>query len=496
MQTGDNRNNIGLSGQKLVRSIEREGKEYEKTYIYRPNFEDKGLMLFLSYDICDSTKMKTHGKWMQVVDLLYEATFNSMKLWKTNGDEVLYVENIKDMPKLMSLIVDAYNYMLTLQGGMSEIIPGVFLQGTMWLARIEPGLDAEHNIKLIGVENDEFLGQNIDEGFRLAKNTTKSVMTLDPKIVFLLYEYCNSKTEKCLVESFGQDLDIGNHDTIERLLSHIHFLGYTKCKGVWKERDYPIYWYIPDTQTVLQYDEKFKGVYVEELIEAEKPLNKIRNIVLSVGLKDELKYFEEVLSDAKNSQSIRRAYTSSKLYYTVACCSPFSGKIFVAKRSGIRRHLKNVWDFGNCRHSSLDTEETILQTYRNDFGVDIALEKDFERGGSIIPFAFCNTHRFGKPQNSLLCYATIIVEDPNILDDNSLLKYIKEKAAKKKYVDFLFLGAEEAKKFKCITFQDVEKDSIQAIKNENKAFPEQMGIMYFGKTIEAAMKYFSEKKQK
>ena len=66
----------------------------------------------------------------------------------------------------------------------------------------------------------------------------------------------------------------------------------------------------------------------------------------------------------------------------VVCINPKTNKVMIAKRSSQRKHLKNVWDFGNAKYQNVNMKDTIKKEYKNTFEIDIDLILDENRGNN------------------------------------------------------------------------------------------------------------------
>ncbi len=120
------------------------------------------------------------------------------------------------------------------------------LKGTAWTAGF-PVRNREINFPFPKIEKypyprKDFLGPDMDIGFRLGKTTWPGILSVSMELAYLLGE-CESKSQV-------------------RLLN----VGFEKLKGVWAEKAYPIFWaFLPENEDPSRYDYKeyFSGDIVE-----------------------------------------------------------------------------------------------------------------------------------------------------------------------------------------------------------------------------------------
>lgn len=456
----------------------------------------KELMLFLSFDITDSTRIKVQypKKWSKIVNILTSNSFPYMHYWKFNGDEMLYKRKVDSLEFICDLIKKSYSHLKTLQNSMKKEIPEISIKATIWLALTETDVDNyEFNFTFFCGDEVDFVGKSMDEGFRLTKCSSMQKIAIDPKIVYILldtYEHIALKKERDENTPFfasknGVNLD-GFISELNGIIEKIHLVGYAKGKGVWNENPVPIYWYYENIpKDDIQYNEHLNGEHLwpkkssNEIIPIkEREYNNIHQIFQQMGITKEITAIYQLLNikgEIKMSAEGR-----ANLYYMVACVNPKTGNVLIAKRAPDRKHLKNVWDFGNVKHQNIHMEETIVKEYKNMFGIDIELETDSNRGNNLIPYGYCTIYRNCKPHNSILCHAKIT--KPSNLDDAELAKYINQKKATG-YSEVRFVNGDDVKDFKSLTIDQIKSDSEMAELGKNNPFKDDTCIMYFENSI-------------
>ncbi|WP_235699275.1 hypothetical protein [Clostridioides difficile] len=107
----------------------------------------------------------------------------------------------------------------------------ISLKGAAWIAIVSrnPNFNALENNEqyenisaMYDLSNNykifEFLGNDIDAGFRISKQTCPERLVLSFELAYIL----SRKTD---------------------ILSKLHIITYKKLKGIWKDKLYPIIWY-------------------------------------------------------------------------------------------------------------------------------------------------------------------------------------------------------------------------------------------------------------
>ena len=479
----------------------------------------ENLFIFFSVDICNSTKLKHNNKnWFEANNILYTENFSSMRLWKSNGDEVLYAEPFVNLAHLALLINNAYCYIKQLQKEIGTAIkdPLFQLKGTIWLARTyfksdksednsnhNTGADYisranyDSNLQIKDFDSmHEFLGINIDEGFRLAKRITGSKIAIDPRIcyLFLLANDIYSNTNKCnfvdyenKFHYYARNIHPSEKKEINKILENIYFINYTKLKGVWHDRGYPVFWYY-QKQSDLFFDDQMDDLFVRPVQVLEMDwLSKIENIFNIAGVKDEFLNIIRMVVYEK-PKAIYNLEAKARLYYAVACINPTTKNILVVQRSGSRNHLKKVWEFAPFKHTSKAITESIEQRFLDEFGIEISMLTDGEEERNILPIHFCTIYRNGQPHNSILCVAKFIGQK----SDEEIINTIKEHANKERYIDFRLINSNDVNDFNPIDLKEIERDSLAALSDSATDFEDNKCVMYFGNSVKAVSNLYSK----
>lgn len=471
------------------------------------NTDDSELYIFVSFDLSNSTTLKYNNiYWFDVIKNLLNEKFNGTGFWKFNGDEIIFKYPIISISSIVEIITKSYRKLKQLKRTLSSNTFDINIKTTIWLARIDNSENDMYNKKIKIGDTEEFIGINIDEGFRLTKNAAIQKIVLDPKIVYLLLltkdiaERSNrsySKEDKfALKVQNAVEFQSNTIIDINELITNIHFAGFAKCKGVWSNNPYPIFWYYDDSNAKMHYNEFFNGEHIWD--KEYKPIDntyieRLQEIFKTVKVYDELLRIIEIID--VNGVVDKPLDNRPNLYYMVVCQNPVSRKMLIAQRSATRTHLKNVWDFGNVKYQNTKVVETIKQEYKNTFGIEIELELDPVRK-NIKTFGYCTIYRNCYPHNCLLCYATI--KNDNNLSDKDLIRVIQNhvdsiSGAKKKYQNIKFVSSNEVNDLNPLTLDEIREDS-----ELNDDAPSKLGenrcTMYFQESIKEAEIYFSKVK--
>lgn len=496
-------------------------EERAKKYNYKPQLSttlfqdvvidddsDFEVFLFANYDICNFTRYKRNNKnWTELLQKFvfsgvnFSSTEWPMQFWKFNGDSLTYRKKIQSTHEICEFVSKAYFQLKSFQEVLNSnqsIKEKVYIRGCIWISGFKKRKDDQkfiaNNITFQKQQfGQEFVGENVDEGFRLSACAKASNLAVDPKIVYILNIYkriledndksCPPGFDKTDFQEFlSQKTDImpGNQIGIARkilsdVINNIFLMEFQHCKGVWDDRAYPVFWYIDDlSKKEFVYDDIVDGnvllahrinKYDENEEEFQKSRNQIIDICAQVGAVDSIKSLLMNLNFFPDSSaSGEYIFDMAKLYYMVACVLVENDErkgVLIFKRSNERHHLKNVWDLIPVKHARVKTKSNIsfIETYLkkmlieelcidnscDEYGLDnkISIDMD-EKRNSVKPWSLCNIYRNGEVHNGIMCVANIDIgnNDPEVVVE-TIKSNIAEK--NKKYADV-----------KLVTYEDVE----------------------------------------
>ncbi|WP_324728743.1 hypothetical protein VO178_19325 [Lysinibacillus fusiformis] len=367
-----------------------------------------GYYIFYSFDIVNSTeyKSKNRKEWPELFSHFYEYTkeeirkcFKEIQLWKYVGDEILFFMKInkkEDFYDLCQKTLDVQRRVLKSINSKFEDSKGVlYIKSALWSADvkvIETGnridedfnrvKENENERNLIFFHSNEngfnfdFLGPDIDIGFRISKFSEKNKLVICAELAYVLYKFRGQYEDK-------------NNNRIEEQLKIISF---EDLKGIWSGRKYPIIWFHDqwaEKANMYEYDERFTSQIVANIFSNNFKLEEVsflNKVYADVDLKNKINSIvynidSGVYNTPFDSQTVAKNRAE---VHCVSICIDNANRILIAKRKN-KIVLNEKWEFG-CGQISLDYNfETFLKdVYKNDFNVDISL---FKEANEPIPIA-------------------------------------------------------------------------------------------------------------
>ena len=398
--------------------------------------EHDGIYMFFSFDLENSTKFKTifPDKWGMLMEEFYnrakkifkeliirenknhisEGKFSKLKVWKLIGDEILFYKKVHYFEELFYNIKAVY-YTLNqlynelcekgdfLDKGKSIIKSNIDIKASVWIGECKDN-DTENCVNKIYINalsnEDElvlsnnktkslgechniidFLGPDIDEGFRVGKYCSKRKITVSAKLAYLIYYV-----------TVRQDNDIAFTDLDkEQIINSFRIVQYCELKGIWSGRLYPIVIYTHkwnNKEELFEYDEYFnndmvryfynnkneKNTKIEFLEKIFKDLNKTDEVEkLYNAIKNETYINDKDINE--NSQISRVEYINSEVHCVAICF--YNSKVLLVKRSSSRKLFPELWECGCGKINSNESWKTCLEKdYKSILGVNIILNKN------------------------------------------------------------------------------------------------------------------------
>ena len=389
------------------RELIQELNETKKMEIARRTVE-----LFFSFDIVNSSLYKTinyTGWYNVIISLFKEIQASVMKLmpgaemWRVLGDEIVFIIPIKENKDFFvytDKIFEILNiFVLKLKNGqffdeleidndkklLMKMQNVISLKAAAWIAivgenvqQIERYDNLLERYKLReGYGLIEFLGNDIDAGFRIKKETENRRMVISFELAYIL----------------AKDTDY---------LKNIHIITYKTLRGIWQNRLYPIIWYHdPKYAENIQFEDSFFYDETEEneltkeyfsnrensVLKKEmyyNVYNALNKIVSDQNLIHKFVKMDKIIEDSPTTQTAKGNLLEPKfflrLHCVAVCYDKSTKKILIMKRSSKREKYPDKWEFG-CAKAVLERSlnEQIEQEYYNDFGVKIKVVCDEER---------------------------------------------------------------------------------------------------------------------
>jgi isopentenyldiphosphate isomerase len=405
-----------------------------------------GVYLFFSFDLVNSTAFKTSyvDKWHKVFTRFYELTQNKLKayyndisLWKYIGDEVLLylrvskLEQLYDSPLFATKVMNEVSEIL--YNEIPESKKQLFIKGTLWIASVKYQKPEEigqisntyvpKNIPknivylsertpswLSGGQNIDFLGPDIDLGFRISKYAQKSKLLISAELAYIL----NRKSG-----------EINNYQRNERkyeVNNRLKIVSFEKLKGIWNERRYPIIWFSENwDEDAYEYDEHLDSKLVKNILDKKtKEISTIGKIFNDLGKINEI---EDIITEIENStlsniiKNVRYNIDQERLaeVHCAAICFNNEGKMLIAKRKSDKKRLPGKWEFG-CGQLKInqDIKDCLIVNYEADFNIKLFFPND-----DLIPLA---TYSFNIEEENRIVPGILflaMIEDSSTLISNN-----------------------------------------------------------------------------
>jgi len=412
-----------------------------------------GIYLFYSYDLVNSTFYKAihPGEWPLVFQKFYElvqkeADRYECQIWKFVGDEVLLYKYINYKEDLYAAPQQAFSTLNSVRDSIHNLYENtktvIDIKGSLWMASatyIAPeelkegsrgplvsGGNLVFNVNRFGNSDEiDFLGSDVDIGFRLAKYSARSRLVVSANLAYLLY------MERQYIED----------EFSEKIESNLKIVSYESLKGIWGDRKYPIIWY--DTKwsalnEMFLYDEEYispiiKAIKDRALTEQGQKIAQIKKVFNDLNKTDEIEQIQELIKALENKRpkdSVRRVLVPPGNFAEVHCvavCFEKDGKLLIGKRPLTKSVHPGKWEFGCAQlKSNQSFEDAMKDAYKEDFSADI----DF--GPSLIPFS---VYKITKGEEQIIIPGIIFAA--NLLNDP---KKVKKNFSREKHTDIQFVN--------------------------------------------------------
>ena len=316
--------------------------------------------------------------------------------WKRQGDEILFYVKYPDKKTLLMLPSYVYKALEEVIDSLSKYNQNSMVQlsakATIWSAVISKNFQAVNDIRPKSKDNlfnvatlpsplsdnrgFDFLGPDIDTGFRIADYAVSGKLVIDAYLAWYIMH--SVKTEPIDTEIEG---------TVQNTIKNMRIVSLENLKGIWYGRRYPIIWYLKKWEDsyddMFLYDEEYTSEVVRHIKEKNKPPKEIEvyleKILEQVNLLDRAHIFAKSIEDYENKPVKLEKRFSAKMVTLrlVAICKNQNNKILIFKRGSKKRHFSNLWEFG-CTY--LKPEQTILDAikkgYKRKYNVIISIDEE------------------------------------------------------------------------------------------------------------------------
>lgn len=377
--------------------------------------DQSGTYIFISFDLVNSTAFKMkYPDWPLIFDDFYTTCEDDLfkrvphaRLWKRIGDEVLFFSTIlaaNELPEVIESVFATTEFCINrVNENTKELDRLLSVKATIWAAYVrdrafsdtafpvnsvaqnqappyarkdgttEPVVASEEckknyliRPKTIHDNEVDFLGPDIDIGFRISKFALQGKLVVDAKLALL----ASKQEPACGRPAVGRFMRVVSYETL---------------KGVWDSRKYPIVWYHNKWDTpddMFFYDERFQSEIVQELIRTDmKSAQKITLLSKVFWDLNKLKEIDELekgisIYTANNPKGLaRRDIPRDRLceVHLVCVCVNEKNEVMIARRPADKRRFPNLWEFGcNQLHLNEKIEDSLISLYKTEFGIEIS----------------------------------------------------------------------------------------------------------------------------
>lgn len=383
------------------------------------------VILFFSFDVVNSTKYKSinYYGWSYVLnkifEILREKVYEKMQnaeLWRVLGDEIIFIVPITEREVLGEYVAGIYAILLEIAGMIDDgslfdeieyldkseksVMKGqhiISLQAAAWIGVVTDGVKIRDKSYQGEVDNVldifeekgqgkfyEFIGNDIDAGFRIQKFTRSKRLILSFELAYLIAEN-------------------------EKLKENLYIITYKRLKGIWQERLYPIIWYYSLPAGTKEsrklgasfpydmvdednlYQEYFTNRSGKGMISEPNMFLKIdvafEKLIRDQNLKEKIHRLKAAMEDSTNYMSVF-GNPLLELHCVAVCLKRETKEIFIVKRTK-REPCSGCWEFGCAKANPQQTiPDSIQDEYKRDFGLGIKLIVDQDRKESLpVPIA-------------------------------------------------------------------------------------------------------------
>lgn len=403
-----------------LKEVRQDISDSERKKADTKSTDKKGICLFFSFDIVNSTMYKSkESNWVIVIEALLNKIMDSVvidyggdlkttidaKLWRTIGDEIVFVTEIaskKDLYEYIRSVKDITDRIT------EELVNGVFLE------------DLQKKYKIVFMEDQlkNYLAIKSAAWISVVSGSSENALNFNDTIKF---KYPTPKSEyDTPTEYLGKDMDMGfrlkEYTRQGRLIvsfdiayilsqensNSLYILGYEKLKGIWNEEIYPIIWY--ENKKIERIEESFKhniivrDKFIKKYLESIHNTNgiSVQGLPLKPYYLDTKKALEKICADRNLSKRIERIEnilennstslntsilpenSKLELHCAVVCVDTKENKVMIVHRK--KNAEKQYWEFGCAK--ALNNEalvSTIKNYYKITYNIEIELYLDKKR---------------------------------------------------------------------------------------------------------------------
>ncbi len=373
--------------------------EMNRTHMSLGEHSNEMINLFLSFDIVNSTRYKSmdKDKWSvaisriirRVIGFFSNNPSGGYDFWKTLGDEIIYTRKIGTVQDLLDALEEIYNTLNLVnqniaQGGLLDEIATemLSLKAATWLADLSSTQSRTNNVLTYYQINDkrrqaDYIGPDIDTGFRAAHYSMSNRMVISFDIACLLMRYQDVLQEQGGLAKFD-------------LSKRVHLLTCKELKGVWDGQPYPILLYHGDANVdfdgSITQDERDRVGTIQEYLAAKEARKQallpqytcaqaqaLDQLCHTMRLDDKIHRLMDLM-ERTGGVSSQEVKALKRVCYSAVCYTLQQDTLqFVL----VKNKDTGLWGFGEA--SFFYGAQFVSQTekaYHDNFGIDIAIEND------------------------------------------------------------------------------------------------------------------------
>lgn len=360
---------------KILKTFQSENNELIKESKKDKDISQKqysGLYVFISFDLVNSTQYKSiEQNWPNLINGFYDQTAlelekcdstETLNVWKYIGDEILFFGKVMDpnnlirLPKDVMKVLNIVNEYIFNKFEESRGLLGI--KATIWCAQITQFREDTDTKKrqnyllekrrINSYDNSDtppavvydFLGPDIDAGFRLAKQCArKNQVVVSAELSYLIMSHIIKLTEEEQVLEFNK----------------YRILDLVSLKGIWHGRQYPVIWYREQWEKgVFEYDQSSEeySFYRERYSKGDgnhfDTYSFLKYIMISIGKAEINNKYSEIITESTQDELLDLhplAIKNPVEIHLVAVIFDKNGKVLLLKR-GNKKSNKDKFDFG------------------------------------------------------------------------------------------------------------------------------------------------------
>lgn len=306
--------------------VSSNGKGSFNSSLLKKEEKNKPFYIFVSFDVVNSTNLKylkdlkltsfneeLEESYKTIEDVLVSNPEVGLKLWKFLGDEFIFYSEIT----FQNAVTDILNLSKKALNEVNDSTECLKFKCTSWMLLA----DNKDNI-FISSENEklnsDFIGREMDIGFRLSKASLRNRVVIDLFLVNILYN-------------------------ILEIPKYVYYMGEIDLKGVWGSDAYPVFFFETDDIDFNYYEKRneFYGKAIKskiyEYIKTDDVLDSINNNESWKLNKEWIRQFKDlpVNFTSGKERPVHREELKKRIEFHVATIiyNYKTDKILLAKRS-------------------------------------------------------------------------------------------------------------------------------------------------------------------